>query len=41
MSIGDVSSIVKWGYQANFNHVYFFFYEKISRAQKHLQAEIS
>ena len=28
-----VSSIVKWGYQDNFKPVYFF-YEKISRAQK-------
>ena len=35
----NVSSIVQWGYQANFNLVFFFvffFYEKISRAQKHV-----
>ena len=32
------SSIVKWGYQDNFKPVYFFFKEKISRAQKHSQA---
>ena len=29
-----VSSIVKWGYQDSFKPVFFFFYEKISRAQK-------
>ena len=34
-----VSSIVKWGYQDSFKPVYFF-YGKISRAQKHSQANI-
>ena len=34
----DLSSIVYWGYQDNFKPVllFFFFYEKISRAQKHV-----
>ena len=36
-----VSSIVKWGYQDNFKTNYFFFYGKISRAQKHSQAYIN
>ena len=40
----DASSIVKWGYQDNFKHVYLFIYlfcEKILRAQKHSQANIN
>ena len=32
----NTSSIVKWGYRDNFKFVDFF-YEKISRAQKHWQ----
>ena len=36
-----LSSIVKWGYEDNFKPVYFFFYAKISRAQKHSQANIN
>ena len=34
------SSIVKWGYRENFKSAYFF-YEKISRSQKHTQANIN
>ena len=29
-----IGSIVNWDYQDNFKPVYFFFYKKISRAQK-------
>ena len=35
----EVSSIVQWGYQDNFKSVFFFFYEKISRAQKHVTSK--
>ena len=35
-----ISRLVKWGYQDNFKPVYFF-YEKISLAQKHSQANIN
>ena len=37
------SGIVKWGYQDNFKPVYLFifFYKKISRVQKHSQANIN
>ena len=38
-----VSSMVKWGYQDNCKpaSIFFFFYEKISHAQKHSQANIN
>ena len=36
-----VVGIVKWGYQDNFKPVNYFFYEKISRPQKHSQANIN
>ena len=35
------NNIVKRGYQDNFKPVYYFFYEKISRAQKALECKTS
>ena len=33
------NSLVYWGYQDNFKPVYYFFDEKISRAQKHVTSK--
>ena len=35
-----VSSVVKWGYEDNFKHVYFFFAEVLG-VKKHSQAKIN